>query len=97
MMIQVSGKNIEINEQEIKKNLIRLINQIWKLIPMRENKENWKEQLDIVILEVTGLNIIFNAKYIQLLSKLEGLKEMNTTFEFYRKTIFECIALLNRL
>lgn len=97
MIIQVSGKNIDINEKEIKKNLIRLINQIWKLIPMREHKENWKEQLNVVILEITGLNVIFNAQYLQLLSKLEGLKEADTTFEFYRKTIFECISLLNKL
>ena len=25
------------------KNITRLTNQLWKLIPMRENEENWKK------------------------------------------------------
>jgi hypothetical protein len=32
---------------------------MWKLIPMRENNENWQKQLDTVILEVAGLSEIF--------------------------------------
>jgi hypothetical protein len=27
----------------IKRNISRLTNQIWKLIPMREHEENWEE------------------------------------------------------
>jgi hypothetical protein len=37
----------------------RLTNQLWKLIPMRENNEDWRKQLDTVTLEVVGLNEIF--------------------------------------
>ena len=29
----------------------RLTNQIWKLIPMRENNENWEDQLDKILIE----------------------------------------------
>lgn len=43
----------------IKKDVIRLTNQIWKLIPMREHEEDWKKQLDTVIIEIAGLNEIF--------------------------------------
>jgi hypothetical protein len=32
---------------------------MWKLIPMRENEEDWKKQLNTVILEIAGLNEIF--------------------------------------
>jgi len=28
-------------QESIDKNVIRLTNQIWKLIPMRENNEDW--------------------------------------------------------
>ena len=45
--------------EDVDKNVIRLINQLWKLIPMRENEENWRKQLDTVTLEVVGLNEIF--------------------------------------
>ena len=45
--------------EDVDKNVKRLINQLWKLIPMRENEENWRKQLDTVTLEVVGLNEIF--------------------------------------
>lgn len=65
---------------------------------MRENKEDWKKQLDTVILEIAGLNEVFiGPHFLQLLSKLEGIKVQETSFELYRKTVFECISLLQEL
>ena len=84
--------------EEINKEVKRLTNQLWKLIPMREHKEDWQKQLDTVILEIAGLNEIFvSASFIQLLSKLEGMRVQDTNFELYRKTIFESISLLQEL
>ena len=78
------------------KNIIRLTNQLWKLIPMRENEEDWKQQLESVILELTGLQEVFTLNFtlLQLLSKLEGLGALETSFALYRKTVFEAISLL---
>jgi hypothetical protein len=53
--------NFEFQEEDIRVNIRRLTNQMWKLIPMRENEEDWQKQLDTVILEVAGLNEIFIA------------------------------------
>ena len=66
---------------------------------MREHEENWKKQLDTVIIEIAGMNEIFLHPHflLQLLSKLEGLKTQETNFELYRKTVFECISLLQEL
>ena len=90
--------NIEFKELDIKKNVQRLTNQMWKLIPMREHEEDWEKQLNTVILEIAGLNEIFaGSAFLQLLSKLEGLRVEETNFELYRKTIFECISLLQEL
>ena len=85
--------------ESIEKNITRLTNQMWKLIPMRENGENWEKQLNTVILEIAGLNEIFieNPQFLQLLAKLEGIKVINPTFDFYRKTVFESISLLRGL
>lgn len=47
------------SSSDIDKNVKRLTNQLWKLIPMRENEEDWRKQLDTVTLEVVGLNEIF--------------------------------------
>ena len=85
--------------ESFKKNVSRLTNQMWKLIPMKENNEDWEKQLNTVILEIAGLNEIFinDPQLLQLLSKLEGIKVLKPEFDLYRKTIFESIGLLRRL
>lgn len=67
---------------------------------MFENNENWKKQLDTVTLEIAGLNEIFilHPQFLQLLSKLEGLSVFDgIEFDLYRKTVFECINLLQEI
>lgn len=85
------------SEEEINKEIIRLTNQMWKLIPMRENNEAWDKQLETVIIDIAGKDEIFlhNSQFLQLLSKLEGLRIVDVEFPIYRKTIFECINLIN--
>lgn len=63
---------------------------------MRENEEDWGKQLQSVIIQVSGLNeiFLFNPLFLQLLAKLEGLEVEEVDFENYRKTVFECISLL---
>lgn len=90
----------DIPEESIKANMGRLINQLWKLIPMRENEEDWHKQLNTVILEISGLNVIFASEplFLQLLTKLEGLNiQEDCDFMVYRKIVFECISLLSEL
>ena len=63
---------------------------------MKENEEDWQKQLDTVILEITGMNeiLIFTPTLMTLLSKLEGLRLVDISFNLYRKTVFEAISLL---
>lgn len=91
--------NIDFSKEEIKNEIIRLTNQLWKLIPMWENNENWEKQLNTVILDIAGKDEIFlhNSHFLQLLSKLEGLRVEEVEFNIYRKTIFECINLINEV
>jgi hypothetical protein len=51
--------NFSFELEDIAINVRRLTNQLWKLIPMRENDEDWRKQLDTVTLEIVGLNEIF--------------------------------------
>ena len=89
---------INIPKESVEKNCLRLTNQLWKLIPMREHNENWQKQLETVLIEIAGLNELFTSPIIlQLLSKLEGLNVKETNFEIYRKTIFECISLVRSI
>ena len=77
------------------KDLRRLINQIWKLLPMRENEEDWQKQLDNVLIELQGLHMMFGDQlnFLILLSKLEGLYEVKN-FMTYRTVIFSVISSL---
>ena len=88
--------DLEVRKQDTK----RLINQLWKLIPMKENNEDWNSHLSIVIEEISGLVKIYKNKVegLILLSKLEGLtsKECDD-FMLYRKTVFRCIDLLSQV
>ena len=81
---------------------IRLINQLWKLVPMREHAENWKIQLNTVLEEIRGLIKVNNnqekVESLILLSKLEGLTSKECEdFMLYRKTVFKCIDLLSKV
>lgn len=89
---------INFSQKVINQDLTRLINQLWKLIPMKENEEDWIDHLYVLIEEISGLVIIYGKKTegLILLSKLEGLtsRVCNENFMIYRKTVFKCIDLL---
>jgi hypothetical protein len=89
----------EVDNKDVSRNVNRLTNQLWKLIPMREHEENWLGQLNTVILELAGLAEILycDEKFIILLSKLEGLRKTDIDFMLYRKTVFETMSLLKEI
>ena len=97
--MRLTKYGIEVAEEILTANINRLTNQLWKLIPMREHEEDWLEQLNTVIVEIVGLYEVFevNQKLIILLSKLEGLRLIDTDFKIYRKTVFEAISLLREI
>lgn len=98
-MENITKYDFEMPKEVIDKNIMRLTNQLWKLIPMRENNEDWNKQLNTVIVEIAGMNKIFIncPQFLQLLSKLEGLTDLDLEFIQYRKVIFESINLLQEL
>ena len=94
--------NIDIEEDAVKENLNRLINQIYKLLPNREENIDWIKPLENIIEEFSGMKelIIGNsALMFQLLCKLEGLMLLTNEEDFglFRKTIFECLTLVGNL
>lgn len=82
----------------IVKDLRRLINQIWKLLPMRENQEDWQGQLRTVLLELRGLDKLFGGEldFLVFLSELNGLLDEDD-FMTYRKAVFSAISLMTGL
>ena len=98
-MLQINQFDFSFPKEVIDANIQRLTNQLWKLIPMRENNEDWEKQLNTVIIEIAGLNEIFisNPQFLQLLAKLKGLQVEEVSFILYRKIVFESINLLQEL
>ena len=92
--------NINFSQEVKQQDQTRLINQLWKLIPMREHHEDWSTQLSSVTEEIAGLVRLYRDKIegLILLSKLEGLNSaVCDDFMVYRKTIFKCIGLLSEV
>ena len=76
----------EIKNDIIVINIKRLINQTYKLLPSREEGLDWRTTLSTIIEDA-----------LSLLSKLEGLKTLNEDFFSFRRTIFECLNLMNKV
>ena len=93
--------NIEINNEAIVKNIDRITNQIFKLLPSREEGGEWRIPLQNLIIEVSGMNelLIDQVILFSLLCKMEGLLNLDKEEDFlqFRKTIFECLGLLNEI
>ena len=93
--------NIDIEKDSIIKNIDRITNQIFKLLPSREEGENWQVPLQNLIIEIAGMNelLIDHTILFSLLCKMEGLLKLDKEEDFlqFRKIIFECLGLMNEL
>lgn len=99
-MILDNGANIE--NKAILANFKKLTNQIYKLLPNREENIDWQTPLATIIEELSGMDKLLNSFHeilFPLLCKLEGLYNLDKENDFfeYRRTIFECLNLLNTL
>lgn len=95
--------NIEINDKAISYRLQNLINQIYKLLPVRQEGAQWQKPLQTIIEELVGMQRLMKNNYSEfffpLLNKLEGLYSLTNKQDFscYRRIIFECLSLMNAL
>ncbi len=95
--------NIEMDNHIIYLRLQNLLNQIYKLLPSREQGLDWEKPLQTILEELSGIYKLMNNNYSKiffpLLSKLEGLYSLTQeeNFSCYRRTIFECLGLMNEL
>ena len=96
------SNNIEISKDAIDYNLKRLTNQIYKLLPNREENIDWQTPLSTIVEELAGMSRLMPKQQetiFPLLCKLEGLHSLTGEDDFfqYRRTIFECLNLLQVL
>lgn len=91
--------NSNIDNEAIIKNVDRLTNQVFKLLPNREEGGDWKTPLENIIIELAGMDelLLDHVNLFSLLCKLEALLSLDKEEDFllFRKTIFECLGLMN--
>lgn len=91
--------DLDIDKEAIQVSLKRLINQTYKLLPIREEMGNWERPLETIIEELAGMQSLFYNQQpllYKLSCKLEGLFSLTEEDDFmtYRGVIFECLGLL---
>ena len=93
--------DVEISNDIIIANLNRIQSQIFKLLPMREEDLEWQKPLETLVVELLGMHKLFPhlEESFSLVCKLLGLldKDKEEDFYLYRRTIFECCSLVNKL
>lgn len=94
--------DMNIESDAIKVNLSRLTNQVYKLLPLREEGGDWQKPLETIMEELAGMDRLFidqQPNLYRLSCKLEGLftLEDEASFMVYRGIIFECLGLLGEL
>ena len=93
--------DLEFDIEVIVKSIERITNQIFKLLPSREEGEDWETPLKNLILEITGMKALWidQIKLFSLLCRLEALVSLTEENDFlaFRKLIFECLRILNEI
>lgn len=93
--------DLEFDSNAVIKNIERITNQIFKLLPSREEGEDWETPLENLILEIKGMKALWTdqVKLFPLLCRLEALLSLTEENDFlaFRKLIFECLRIINEI
>ena len=94
--------DLNIEKDAIKLNFYRLTNQIYKLLPIREEGGDWERPLATILEELAGADRLFldqQPMLYKLFCKLEGLFTLTQKEDFmtYRSVIFEALGILGEL
>ncbi len=103
----------DFKEEVYTRYISHIKNQIYKILPLAEEKGEWRKHLNTLIVELTGSDKIFlhTTNFISLINKLETLKALpnfpssfsvvdiqkTAEFKLFRKTIFECMNIAEEL
>lgn len=92
--------NANFESVAVVKNLDRITNLIFKLLPSREEGNDWETPLQNLTIEIAGMASLLDQEVLfSLLCKMEGLQGLKEEEDFlkFRRTIFDCLNLLQEL
>lgn len=85
----------------LSKRLYKFGNQIFKLLPMREEGQDCEKFMQTLVVEAVGLGELMpeSDEAVALACKLRGLEELSDGMDFmdYRRTVFECCSLVSKI
>lgn len=98
----VLSTGMAVSIEAIHLNIKKIINQVYKLLPMREEGKDWKKLLETLIEQISGMKRLIKDQdhlFFLLLCKLEGLFSLDSEDKMglFRRVIFESLNLLNNL
>ena len=92
---------VEVDNYAIESILKKITNQIYKLLPMREENGDWKKPLETIMEELAGMDRLLedHVNLFSILCKLEDLLTLTEPDDFFmfRKIIFECLSQMNEV
>lgn len=92
---------IEIKNHVLLEDLERITNQVFKLLPLREEGGDWQSPLRNLLIELAGLDelLLESVDFFSLLCKMEALLSLTGEDDFFafRRTIFECLNILSEV
>ena len=93
--------NVDIDKENIERHLNKMTNLIYKLLPIREEGQDWESLLHNLITELVGMDRIMldHADFFPLICKMESLLTLTNEDDFltFRRIIFECLELINNI
>lgn len=91
----------EVDNEVIKNNLTRITNQIFSLLPKREEDDDWIKPLQTLIIELSGMFSLLpdQEELFRLVCKLEGLLNAGEDVDFmlFRRHIFEACSIVSKI
>ena len=93
--------DIEVKDKVLLEDLERITNQVFKLLPLREEGGDWQSPLRNLLIELVGLDelLLESVDFFSLLCKMEALLSLTAEDDFFafRRTIFECLNILSEV
>lgn len=87
---------VDVTEECVERKKSVLKNRLYGLLCEREKEGSWKDFLDNILLDLTVIPEEEQSyEYLMLVTKLTACKFL--AYEYYRKTIFECMKLIDRI
>lgn len=96
----MTSLDIDVDCRNICENLNRIGNQIYKVLCLREEEKEWRKPIETLSIELLGMHQLFpeQLQLFSLVCKLQGiLADEDMDFMLYRRTIFECCSLVNKI